>query len=42
MQNESAVVSVSQLNAYIKNLIDRDEALGVVLVKGEISNFTNH
>lgn len=32
-------VSVSQINEYIKGLIDRDAVLGQVAVKGEISNY---
>ncbi len=38
----SAVLSVSQLNRYIKSLIDGDFNLQSVFVCGEISNFTNH
>ena len=35
-------VSVTDLNKYIKNIIDNDENLEAVLVKGEISNFKHH
>ncbi len=35
-------ISVSQLNEYIKTLIDGNAFLSNVCVKGEISNFTNH
>ena len=35
-------VSVTDLNKYIKNIIDCDENLEAVLVKGEISNFKHH
>ena len=35
-------ISVTELNGYIKNKIDRDEYLNNVLVKGEISNFKHH
>lgn len=38
----SAVLSVSQLNRYIKSLIDGDFNLQSVFICGEISNFTNH
>ncbi len=36
------IASVSELNSYIKQLIDSDLALGNVFVKGEISNFKPH
>ena len=36
------VLSVSQLNEYVKGLIDHSAFLSRVYVKGEISNFTNH
>lgn len=36
------VLTVTQLNDYIKMLIDGDSLLSGVYVKGEISNFTNH
>ena len=35
-------LSVRQLNLYIKDLIDRDDFLNNVYVKGEISNFKRH
>ena len=35
-------VSVTQLNEFIKNLIDNTAQLNHVYVKGEISNFKNH
>lgn len=35
-------LSVSQLNLYIKYLLEQDEHLRAVCVRGEISNFTNH
>ena len=35
-------ITVTDLNRYIKNKIDGDEALNNVLVKGEISNFKHH
>ena len=34
--------SVTELNNYIKGLIESDRILSAVTVKGEISNFTNH
>ena len=39
---EKRVISVSELNEYVKMLIDNDEILAHVCVRGEISNFTNH
>ncbi len=40
--NDRAVMTVAELNAYIKQLIDSDKLLSNVWIKGEISNFTNH
>lgn len=42
IQNKSAVITVSQLNFYIKSLFDSDANLSYVFLSGEISNFTNH
>ena len=42
MNYEAMAVTVSDLNLYIKQKIDGDEALNTVIVKGEISNFKNH
>ena len=36
------ILSVAQLNAYIKSTCDFDEVLSGVWIKGEISNFKNH
>ena len=41
-QFEKLVVSVSQLNNYIKGLFDEIPVFRNVYVSGEISNFTNH
>lgn len=38
----SSVLSVSQINTYLKSLIDQDYNLKNIYVSGEISNFTNH
>lgn len=40
MQRE--VLSVSEINSYIKQILQQDERLNHVLVRGEISNFTRH
>jgi len=37
-----AVLTVTQLNNYVKRLLDEDYALNCVFMVGEISNFTNH
>lgn len=38
----STVLKVSQINTYIKSLIDDDINLKNIYITGEISNFTNH
>ena len=37
-----AVYSVSQLNSYVKGVLDKDENLAHIFVTGEISNFKDH
>ncbi len=39
MRREEAVLSVSQLNGYIKTLMDSDGVLSEVAVRGELSNY---
>ena len=38
--NRRSIISVSQLNMYVRSLLDGDENLNNVFVSGEISNFT--
>ena len=38
----STVLTVSQVNTYLKSVIDSDYNLKNIYVNGEISNFTNH
>lgn len=38
----NAVLSVSQINYYLKSIFDYDENLKNIYITGEISNFTNH
>ena len=40
--NERMTLSVTQLNEYIKMLLDGSPILSDICVKGEISNFVNH
>ena len=40
--NRPKPLKVSELNGYIKNIIDGDEMLANVYIKGEISNFKRH
>ena len=39
---EQTVITVSQLNRYIKSIIEDNPSLNNVFVVGEISNFKNH
>ena len=42
MSSDRLTYTVSQLNNYVKNIIDNDPYLNYIYVVGEISNFTNH
>ena len=42
MTDERKMLSVTQVNEYIKMLIDGAPALSHILIRGEISNFKNH
>ena len=38
----STILTVSQINTYVKSIIEQDYNLDNIYVNGEISNFTNH
>lgn len=38
----STILTVSQINTYLKSIIEQDINLNNIYVEGEISNFTNH
>lgn len=40
--NRNSILTVSQLNFYVKSLLDGDPVMSQVFVQGEISNLTNH
>ena len=42
MMNTPKIITVSQLNFYLKSLIDNDANLRFVFLEGEISNLTDH
>ena len=42
MDNTKMILSVTQVNEYIRNLLNSDDLLSMIIVKGEISNLTFH
>ncbi len=42
MDNSKMILSVTQINEYIRALISQDEVLSMIMVRGEISNLTIH
>jgi len=41
-ENNKNIITVTELNEYIKSIIENNQNLNDIYVKGEISNFTNH
>lgn len=42
MDNSKMILTVSQINEYIRVLLAQDEVLSMIMVRGEISNLTMH
>ena len=42
MDSSRMILSVTQINEYIRSLINQDEVLSMITVRGEISNLTIH
>ena len=42
MDNSKMILNVSQINEYIRALLERDDVLSAIMVRGEISNLTIH
>lgn len=42
MENSRMILSVTQINEYIRTLLPQDEVLSMICVRGEISNLTLH
>ena len=42
MQNEQLVLEVSQVNSYIKEMLDTDGLLGSLCIRGELSNYKKY
>lgn len=42
MENSRMILSVTQINEYIRALLAQDEILSMIMVRGEISNLTVH
>ena len=42
LKDDRAILSVGQVNSFIKQIIESNRILSSVYIRGEISNFTNH
>ena len=42
LRDDRAILSVGQVNSFIKQIIESNRILSSVYIRGEISNFTNH
>lgn len=42
MENEQLILEVSQVNSYIKEMLDADSLLGTICIRGELSNYKKY
>ena len=42
MEHEQLILEVSQINSYIKEILDSDSLLGGLCIRGELSNYKKY